>query len=129
MGTAPKGGRILSAQTPGQNPGASASLRASTTVARGAEIARNGVPETSVPACLTCHGPRSTALLPLTARLHGQHARYLAQKLDDYAASDQGEGGSLINPMPGIARGLTDAQRADVAAWFAAQTPLPKDHG
>jgi cytochrome c553 len=98
-------------------------------VARGAEIARNGVPETSVPACLTCHGPRSTALLPLTARLHGQHARYLAQKLDDYAASDQGEGGSLINPMPGIARGLTDAQRADVAAWFAAQTPLPKDHG
>lgn len=68
-------------------------------------------------ACVACHGldgrGDGSAAFP---RLTGQDAAYLAKQLRDYAA------GSRPNPVMGpIARALSEEQRRDVAAYYAAQ--------
>lgn len=92
---------------------------------RGAALAMHGAPSRGVPACLGCHDAKGTAALPLIPRLQGQSAFYLRRRLDNFAepyAVDM----SALNPMPGIAAKLTDQERADLAAYFAAASPLDK---
>ena len=96
--------------------------------ARGALIATNGVPARGVPACLSCHDAKGVAALPLIPRLQGQNVQYLTKKLDRFAKS-YGVPGDALNPMPAIASPLTDRERADLAAYFAAAPPLGKTVG
>lgn len=92
---------------------------------RGAAIATRGDPARGVPACLSCHGANGVAALPLISRLQGQNAVYLRRRLDGFAKPyDQHL--STLNPMPWIARKLTDQERADLASYFAALPPLQK---
>lgn len=72
--------------------------------------------------CVSCHGidgaGDGSGAFP---RLGGQPAWYLYRALQDYA---QGQRPNAA--MTPIARGLTDRQMQDVAAWYAAQTaPIP----
>ncbi|APE42195.1 hypothetical protein BOO69_01295 [Sulfitobacter alexandrii] len=93
--------------------------------AAGAEIARNGLELAGVPACVTCHGRPGRDGLPLAPRLQGQNVGYLNSRLD-YFARDSSLPLPGLNPMHRYAKAMTEDQRADVAAWFASQPPLPK---
>jgi cytochrome c553 len=92
---------------------------------RGAAIAMRGVPARGVPACLSCHDANGVAALPLIPRLQGQNALYLRNKLNNFA-KPYNVNLSALNPMPSIAGQLTDRERADLAAYFAAAAPLEK---
>jgi cytochrome c553 len=92
---------------------------------RGAAIAANGVPARGVPACLSCHGAKAVAALPLIPRLQGQNTFYLSRKLRNYARAYSSPPNAL-NPMPAIASPLTDREIADLAAYFASAAPLEK---
>jgi cytochrome c553 len=91
----------------------------------GQKIAENGVPSANIPACLSCHGTQSVSNLPLVPRLQGQNENYIKNRLDYFA-----RGSSLplpgLNPMHQYAVNLTEQQRAEVAAYFAGQTVVPK---
>jgi cytochrome c553 len=97
---------------------------------RGAAIAMHGAPDRGVPACLGCHDANGTAALPLIPRLQGQSPFYLRNRLDNFAqpyeAKPYGVDTSALNPMPAIAGALTDRERADLAAYFAAAAPQEK---
>jgi cytochrome c553 len=93
--------------------------------ARGAAIATNGVPARGVPACLSCHSAKGVAALPLIPLLQGQNVGYLRKKLDGFSAPYP-ENRNALNPMPAIASRLTEQDRADLAAYFAAAAPLQK---
>jgi cytochrome c553 len=93
--------------------------------ARGQAIAEKGAADRNVPACLSCHDAKGTAELPLVPHLQGQSVVYLRERLGLFASPD-GATLTSLNPMPGIANKLTDAERADLAAYFAAQAPVGK---
>ncbi len=84
----------------------------------GERIAREGLPP-QVAACITCHGARGegSAAFPPVA---GAGKAYLTAQLEAFASSSRQQAG-----MGPIAKALDAAQRASVAAWFAAlPTPL-----
>ncbi len=92
---------------------------------RGAAIAIHGVPARGVPACLGCHGAEGVAALQLIPRLQGENVLYLRARLDRFSRPDAAAL-TALNPMPQIASQLTEGERADLAAYFAAATPLQK---
>jgi cytochrome c553 len=94
-------------------------------IANGSQIAQNGIPDKDIPACLTCHGAAPTRSLPIIARLHGQAPRYIEDRLQ-VLGSKTSANLDTISPMHAIARDMTVQERHDIAAWFAAQAPLPK---
>jgi cytochrome c553 len=91
---------------------------------RGAVIATRGIPARGVPACMNCHSAQGVTALPLIPRLQGQNVAYLHTRLDRFA--DPNLTVSALNPMPLIASQMTNKERADAAAYFAAAAPLPK---
>jgi cytochrome c553 len=96
--------------------------------ARGAAIAKWGFADRGVPACLSCHDAKGVDALPLIPRLQGQSPLYLRNRLNNFA-EPYSVNLSALNPMPSIASKLTDQERADVAAYFAAAAPLEKRAG
>lgn len=65
-------------------------------------------------ACATCHGPQGISQTPDAPHLAGQPAIYLAEQLKAY------RGGKRSHEVMGvIAKNLSDADIADLAAWFA----------
>jgi cytochrome c553 len=94
-------------------PAALAALAAVGALARPPEV-----PEAVFKRCVTCHGERGESIAEDFPRLAGQHEAYLAKELDDFRA------GRREGPMVRMARGLTDAQVAALAKYYAAQ-PVP----
>jgi cytochrome c553 len=74
---------------------------------------------------LDCHDEKSVAALPLIPRLQGQSTLYLRNRLNNFA-KPYNVNLSALNPMPSIASRLTDQERSDLAAYFAAAAPLKK---
>ena len=74
-----------------------------------------------IPPCLACHGAEAAPGYP---RLAGQSARYLEGQLALWRAglNDRSATGRIMAP---IARRLSEAQAADVAAYFASLPPDP----
>lgn len=65
-------------------------------------------------ACVVCHGEFGVSVLPNAPNLAGQPEGYLAEQLKAYRS------GKRVNEIMGvIARPLTDAEIADLSAWFA----------
>jgi cytochrome c553 len=93
--------------------------------ARGAPIAMRGIPGRGVPACLSCHGAKAAAALPLIPRLQGQSGLYLRTRLNNFARP-YNVNVTALNPMLSIASAMTEQERADVAAYFAAAAPIEK---
>lgn len=77
-------------------------------------------------ACVDCHGEGGNApLAPDYPKLGGQYADYLAHSLQMYRDGDRDD-----PLMAQQAKGLTDQQIADLAAYFAAQPSHLRDlHG
>ena len=70
-------------------------------------------------ACAACHGTDGVSTVPTFPKLAGQHPDYLYQALKDYKA------GKRKNPiMAGMAANLSDADMADLAAYFSEQKGL-----
>jgi cytochrome c553 len=66
-------------------------------------------------ACALCHGPNGVATLPNAPNLAGQQALYLSEQLKNYRS------GQRQNAVMGvIAKPLTDAEIAQLAAWYSA---------
>jgi cytochrome c553 len=92
---------------------------------RGAATATKGIADRGVPACLSCHDAKGVVALPLIPRLQGQSPVYLRSRLDNFFKSYDVDRRTL-NPMPAIASKLTEREREDLAAYFAAAAPLEK---
>jgi predicted CXXCH cytochrome family protein len=74
--------------------------------------------------CAVCHGETGVATNPAWPKLAGQKAGYLANALKAFRA------GLRRDPtMAGVARGLSDADIANLAAHFAAQSCAPAPGG
>ena len=78
--------------------------------------ARAGAPEGRQKAalCATCHGPLGQATMPNTPHLAAQPEVYLAEQLKAYRSGKRNH-----EIMSLIAKPLTDAEIADLAAWYS----------
>ena len=70
--------------------------------------------KTKAAACTVCHGPLGIAVAPETPNLAGQPASYLAEQLKAYR-----DGTRKHEIMSLMAKPLTDADVANLAAWFS----------
>lgn len=69
---------------------------------------------TKARACATCHGADGISRMPATPHLAGQPAEYLAAQLRAFRS------GRRAHAVMGVvARPLSDADIADLAAWYA----------
>jgi cytochrome c553 len=64
--------------------------------------------------CAPCHGANGLAVAPNTPHLAGQPEPYLVDQLNAYRSGKRAH-----EVMAVVARPLTDAEIADLAAWFA----------
>ena len=75
--------------------------------------------QTKTVTCAACHGPAGNkTMLPAYPKLAGQHADYIAKQLADFKSGVRKDA-----TMAGMSAGLSDEDMADLAAYFAAQTP------
>ncbi|MDX1454760.1 MAG: c-type cytochrome [Gammaproteobacteria bacterium] len=75
-------------------------------------------------ACAACHGADGNSVNPEWPKLAGQHAGYLVLQLEHFAAP-QAESKRFNALMYGQAVGLSEQDRADIAAYYAAQQTTP----
>ncbi|MEO7150785.1 MAG: cytochrome c [Burkholderiaceae bacterium] len=83
--------------------------------ALGSAPARAGIAEGRQKAqlCATCHGPLGRAAMPNTPHLAAQPAQYVSDQLKAYRSGKRNH-----EIMTLIAKPLTDAEIADLAAWY-----------
>lgn len=72
--------------------------------------------------CRTCHGLDGFAKIPIAPHIGGEPAAYLVAQLEAFR-----DGSREHEMMTVVARGLSDAQIADVAAWYAGHS-ITVDH-
>ena len=65
-------------------------------------------------ACAVCHGPLGVSMVPNAPHLAGQPEIYLAEQLRNFRS-----GRRPHEVMAVIAKGLSDREIEDLAAWFA----------
>ncbi|MCK6372083.1 MAG: cytochrome c4 [Gammaproteobacteria bacterium] len=74
--------------------------------------------QTKALVCTACHGPNGNSVNPEWPSLAGQNATYLVRTLNAFKS------GERSNPlMTAQAMALTDEDIADIAAYYATQTP------
>jgi cytochrome c553 len=69
--------------------------------------------------CHACHGATGMSAQPIYPNLGGQHQDYLSKTL--YSFRDGSRQNAIMN---GFAANLSDADIADIAAWYASQQGL-----
>jgi cytochrome c553 len=89
-------------------------------VTEGERIAREGVKDKGVPACLSCHGPAERARNPHFPNLDGQHASYLETQLRAWQKKTRG-GGPYRHQMQAVADRLSEGEIAAAAHYFASR--------
>ena len=68
--------------------------------------------------CVGCHGADGNSMVPNFPKLAGQHASYTEKQLKDFR-----DGFRKDATMAAFAKGLTDAEIKELAAFYAAQVP------
>jgi cytochrome c553 len=93
-------------------------------VTAGQQVALSGLPQVGMGPCADCHGITHAADKAYPV-LEGQARWYIANQLQVFRNGGRGGigGDRTPDPMVVIARKLTDAQIAAVAAYYAAQPP------
>jgi cytochrome c553 len=71
--------------------------------------------------CGGCHGEDGNASVPLFPKLAGQHESYLGKQLQDFKSQKR-----LEPTMNAMAASLTDADIADISAYYAKQQVKPE---
>jgi cytochrome c553 len=70
--------------------------------------------------CAGCHGAAGVSAMPINPHTAGQDAAYTYKQLRDYKDRTR------ANPiMSGLVAGLSDQDMADIAVFYAAQSPPP----
>ena len=69
--------------------------------------------------CAACHGPNGASVIPANPILAGQHSEYLAAQTRLYR-----DGGRQNPVMGAMAKGLSDEEIRDIAAFLAARPPV-----
>ncbi len=82
----------------------------------GQRIYRGGIVQTSVPACMSCHGPSGHGIPPRFPRVSSQSAAYAEKQLLGYKAGWRKDNGDI---MTRIAGRMTDAQIKAVSEYLA----------
>jgi len=82
----------------------------------GLKGAANGEKLATEKGCSGCHGADGNSTIPTNPKLAGQYESFLIKALSDYKS------GARNNAvMAGFAKGLSDREIRDLAAWFASQ--------
>lgn len=71
--------------------------------------------------CAVCHGKVGESASAIYPRLAAQHPDYIAKQLRDFR-----DGRRKAEPMNEMAQDLTDAQIAELAAWFGGRPPVSR---
>lgn len=71
--------------------------------------------------CAACHGVDGNSVTPDWPMLAGQHASYIVNQLRAFKAGERTD--VTMKPFADM---LSEQDMLDVAAYFAAQTPIPK---
>ncbi len=87
-------------------------------VSQGAQIAETAKSTRAEAACQTCHVRENQSLFPDIPDIAGQPADYIATQLKLFRSGER-SGSSNAEVMVRIARGLSDVDIANVAAYFA----------
>jgi cytochrome c553 len=95
-------------------------IAAHSPAAQAAGDATAGKAKTEV--CAGCHGADGNASAPIFPKLAGQHASYLTKQLREFRSQKRLEQ-AVMNAM---AESLTDADIADISAWFASHKIKPE---
>ena len=74
--------------------------------------------------CVACHGANGVSMIPLYPNLAGQKEAYLESALKAYKTQERKGGNAAI--MYGMAAPLSDADIANLAAYFASLDPAGK---
>jgi cytochrome c553 len=76
--------------------------------------------------CAACHSDDGNSTIAGNPRLAQQHAHYLRKQLVDYTVRSGEQKPARENAiMNGIAAGLSEQDRLDLAAWFTSQAAKP----
>ena len=76
--------------------------------------------------CAACHAADGNSTIPGNPKLAQQHSAYLLKQLVDYTVRSGEQKPARENAvMNGIAAGLSEQDRRDIAAWFSSQTQKP----
>jgi cytochrome c553 len=94
-------------------------------LARGRQIAEDGLPEAGVQACNLCHGADGAGNPPLFPYLAGQYAPYTALQLQLFKSGERANDG--LGVMRAIADGLSDEDSRAVALYFEWLRPAEDD--
>jgi cytochrome c553 len=78
--------------------------------------------------CQNCHGPGGNSVVATFPRLNGQQAGYIAAQLKSFRAQKRSDPHAVAY-MWGMASQLNDALIADLAKYFAVQSPTPPQSG
>ncbi|WP_416398626.1 c-type cytochrome [Allohahella sp. A8] len=71
--------------------------------------------------CAACHGQDGMATIPMYPNLAGQNAAYLVSALTAYKNKTRTGGQAIV--MQGQAAGLSEADMANLAAYYASLKP------
>jgi len=89
-------------------------------LAKGEALYNSGDAARGVIACVGCHGAAGNSAIPQNPKLSGQHAAYIVKQLADFKTPQRN------NPvMSGIAKGLSDEDMKNVAAYLDKQVSQP----
>lgn len=79
--------------------------------------------------CSACHGIDGNSMIDMYPKLAGQHPAYLEKQLHDFrsAAQTGGKDGRMDPIMSGMAMPLSDADIADISAFFASNAMQAAD--
>jgi len=73
--------------------------------------------------CFGCHGEDGNSTDPQYPKLAGQYGIYIAKQIRNYLASTRSH-----QVMSGMAASVSDADLADIAAYYASQPMMKGDH-
>jgi cytochrome c553 len=88
---------------------------------RGRQLVASGDPQRRIPACVHCHGETMTGAEPAMPGLLGLPHYYIAGQIGAWRTGLRRA--AAPDCMADIARQLTEADVAAVAAWLSSQTP------
>ena len=92
-------------------------------VTRGEELYRSGVAERGIPACIACHGPAGDGnYLAAYPRIGGQHATYMLNTMQDYAAGERRSDTDYSQMMRNVAELLLEEEMRAVTAYVQGLT-------
>jgi cytochrome c553 len=86
-------------------------------IEKGRKIAHEGIPDSRVPACVECHGPRGRRVKEAYPSLAGQPAEYLLLQLELFKDGRRG-GSSYAHLMEEVAPRLKPEEMRAVARYF-----------